>query len=302
MFDLEDAKRVPIRDILASLGYRTENANNFYYSPFAHNERTPSFHVSPQRNIWYDFSTAQGGTNIDLVMKLRRVSFKEAVSYILGIDCRISIQPQNSYNDRAREQTPAIEILSIFNGLYSYPLKNYVKERGVSVKIAEKYCKEIKYRNKGKEYYALGFPNDSGGYSLRSGGARSFKASTRQGVTSITRDGDFSTVKTCDSVLVFEGFFDFLSYLQLNNINKPNQDVVILNSTSNLSKSLEYLKEHKVINCYLDNDKGGEAAFVKIKNECKDCEVINNSHKYANEKDVNEHLTKKHQLSKNIKL
>ena len=48
------------------------------------------------------------------------------------------------------------------------------------------------------------------------------------------------------SVMVFEGFIDFLSYLSLANNIHPVSDTVVLNSVVNLSKAVPYLSQHSV--------------------------------------------------------
>lgn len=50
-------------------------------SPFT-NERTPSFFVVPQKNIYKDFSSGKGGDAIDFLMEAERMTFTEAVTWI----------------------------------------------------------------------------------------------------------------------------------------------------------------------------------------------------------------------------
>ena len=46
--------------------------------PF-HDEKTPSFNVTPARGLWYCFSCAEGGDVIKFVQKIDSLSFVEAV-------------------------------------------------------------------------------------------------------------------------------------------------------------------------------------------------------------------------------
>src|SRR5262249_59749206 len=46
--------------------------------PF-HDEKTPSFNVTPARGLWYCFSCADGGDVIKFVEKVDNLSFPEAV-------------------------------------------------------------------------------------------------------------------------------------------------------------------------------------------------------------------------------
>ena len=50
-------------------------------SPFTE-ERTPSFMVSPAKQIWKDFSSGKGGTVITFLMEHEQYSYPEAIKYI----------------------------------------------------------------------------------------------------------------------------------------------------------------------------------------------------------------------------
>ena len=50
-------------------------------SPFT-DERTPSFMVSPVKQIWKDFSSGKGGNVVAFIMEHERVSYPEAIRYL----------------------------------------------------------------------------------------------------------------------------------------------------------------------------------------------------------------------------
>src|SRR5690606_4038981 len=57
-------------------------------SPFS-NERTPSFMVSPEKQIWHDFSSGKGGNMFSFVMEMEGVDFKGALEILArkaGVD------------------------------------------------------------------------------------------------------------------------------------------------------------------------------------------------------------------------
>lgn len=60
-------------DYLAGMGINPDRKMNgyyMYYSPIRSAERTPSFKVSIVSNLWVDFEINEGGTLIDLILKL----------------------------------------------------------------------------------------------------------------------------------------------------------------------------------------------------------------------------------------
>ena len=76
----DELKQISIRDFLARSGITPVRENPFggmYLSPLR-DERTASFHVSYARNLWYDHGTGEGGSVIDLVMKLQNCTFRKA--------------------------------------------------------------------------------------------------------------------------------------------------------------------------------------------------------------------------------
>jgi len=50
-------------------------------SPFK-TEKTPSFIVSPDKNIWHDFCRGKGGDVISFVMEMEALSFPEALEML----------------------------------------------------------------------------------------------------------------------------------------------------------------------------------------------------------------------------
>lgn len=51
--------------------------------PF-HDERTPSFHVTPSRGMWYCFGCSEGGDVLNFLQKIDHLSFAEAVEKLAG--------------------------------------------------------------------------------------------------------------------------------------------------------------------------------------------------------------------------
>lgn len=92
------------------------------------------------------------------------------------------------------------------------------------------------------------------------------------------------------SVMVFEGFIDFLSYLSLANSIHPVSDTVVLNSVVNLSKAVPYLSQHAVIHAFFDNDETGRKTTSDLLRLCPRSEIIDQSCFYRRYKDVNDYL------------
>lgn len=72
--------RVDIVDVVSRyVNLKRKGSNYSCCCPF-HNEKTPSFIVSPSRNSWHCFGSCQeGGNAIGFIMKYNNMSFPEAV-------------------------------------------------------------------------------------------------------------------------------------------------------------------------------------------------------------------------------
>lgn len=81
MKTIQAIKHLSIRAYLAEQGLHPTKDNpryGLYLSPLRE-EHMPSFKVDYERNLWYDFGLGEGGSIIDLVMRLKRCDFAHAV-------------------------------------------------------------------------------------------------------------------------------------------------------------------------------------------------------------------------------
>jgi DNA primase len=84
---MQDAKeeirsRLNIEDIIGEYISLKRAGRNFRgLSPFT-SERTPSFYVSPDKQIWHDFSSGKGGDVFSFVMLTEGMDFKQALEYL----------------------------------------------------------------------------------------------------------------------------------------------------------------------------------------------------------------------------
>lgn len=81
MKTIQTIKCLPIRAYLAERGLHPTKDNpryGLYLSPLR-KEQTPSFKVDYTQNLWYDFGLGVGGSIVDLVMRLEKCDFTQAV-------------------------------------------------------------------------------------------------------------------------------------------------------------------------------------------------------------------------------
>jgi DNA primase len=85
----EVKNRLSIEDVIGEYVQLKRSGHNFKgLSPFT-NEKTPSFMVSPDKQIWHDFSSGKGGNMFSFVMEMEGVDFKGALELLArraGVD------------------------------------------------------------------------------------------------------------------------------------------------------------------------------------------------------------------------
>lgn len=85
----EVKNRLSIEDVIGEyVSLKRAGRNYKALSPFT-NERTPSFIVSPEKQIWKDFSSGKGGSVFDFVMEVEGIDFKAALEMLAnkaGVD------------------------------------------------------------------------------------------------------------------------------------------------------------------------------------------------------------------------
>ncbi|UZD21197.1 toprim domain-containing protein [Algoriphagus halophytocola] len=206
-------------------------------------QRTGSIAVDHRTNVWYDHSAGRGGDVLEAVQVFENKTFSQSVEQLSDFPTERIVVPKNK-----PKAAPNIKIESVKK--VSHPaLLNYIRSRGLESDDISDFTKEVHWCNKGKSYFAVGFPNESGGWVLRSS---IFKGNILGGGISIQILG------TPERIKIFEGWFDFLSYLKLS--EATDFKAIILNSTANLKLSLilNVLAECEVVDLYLDNDATGE--------------------------------------------
>ena len=232
----------PIEKILEAFQAVKGRCPGMYFSPLR-TEKTPSFHVDYVKNLWYDHGLGTGGTNVQLVQLFNHCTQREAEEFIRSLAATVfpgapAAQPSPT--------KPNIEIVSIKDIQMPF-LIEYITGRGIPISIAKRYCCEIMMTNRsnGRHYFVVGFLNNSEGFAMKS--PYGYKSTTKAGITTIDSHGQRSLQPSSGAVYVFEGFFDFLSLLAIQETEMLDADVVILNSINNLHRAIPYFQHHSRI-------------------------------------------------------
>lgn len=149
---MQDAKeevrsRLDIEDIVGEYVQLKRAGRNLKgLSPFT-NEKTPSFIVSPDKNIWHDFSSNKGGDIFSFIMEVEGLDFRAALEFLArkaGVDITVFNNRGDQTTAKAKKQ--AIELNTLANKYFQHSLANnklayeYVfNKRKISKEIAREF-------------------------------------------------------------------------------------------------------------------------------------------------------------------
>ncbi|MEG1022832.1 MAG: toprim domain-containing protein [Flavobacterium sp.] len=293
-FNCKIANQIDLVNYLETLGHeplKIKNQDYWYLSPLR-NEKTPSFKVNQKLNFWYDHGTGKGGNVVDFGIEYFRCTVSEFLQLLnsksisSGISLSLKNENRQSSNLRIaneKKDNPLDKIVIVdVRILENKVLMAYLDKRSISQEIARQHCKEVDFCLNNRKYTAIGFQNISGGYELRS---EYFKGSSSpKDITFIDNQAK--------SVVVFEGFFDYLSYKMMNQKSVSLQtNSLILNSLSFFTKSLQLMEKHERVDLYLDRDTGG-IKFTREALQRDSTKYIDQSFLYEQKKDLNEWLSR----------
>lgn len=119
-------------------------------SPFS-DERTPSFMVSPVKQIWKDFSTGKGGNVVAFLMEHEHFTYPEAIRYLAKkYNIELEETQQSDAQKEAANERESLYLVSEFANVYFQKILNktdqgksiglsYFKERGFTPDIIKKF-------------------------------------------------------------------------------------------------------------------------------------------------------------------
>ena len=94
----EVKQRLSVEEVIGDYLELKRSGRNFKaLSPFSH-ERTASFMVSPEKQIWHDFSSNKGGDIFSFIMEVEGVDFREALE-ILARKANVDLSQYQKKND-----------------------------------------------------------------------------------------------------------------------------------------------------------------------------------------------------------
>ncbi len=290
------ANQIDLVDYLFSLGHHPQkiHGNDYWYLSPLRQERTASFKVNRKPNCWYDHGTGKGGNLVDFGILYHNASVKEFLEKLQHHQAiPFSFHPPFIHEQKQfLKQAGKIQVISS-EKITNQGLLEYLEQRKIPLAIANQFCSEVCFELYKIKQLAIGFKNEQGGYELRS---QHFKGGSAPKEPVLFRNGG------SNSVAVFEGFFDFLSFQTLQKASPQNlpgltgmqSDFLILNSLSFFENQRQTMEQYRSIHLFLDGDRRGMETMA-LASQWSD-KYKDRSHIYKHCKDLNEWLVKLERL------
>ncbi|MCP4216787.1 MAG: toprim domain-containing protein, partial [bacterium] len=285
---------VDLKDLFMSRGVNLKKSGKNYIGlcPF-HDDVKPSLSVNPLENLWNCFGCDQGGDAIRFVQSFDKIDFESAVKQLEGTHVapsKPSIQKKEKPVPEARMQKLLERVVAIYEKDFGDKARKYLSGRGITdqellAKHRVGYCKggltnilpkkgrELKELEnigilcKGRERFTdcVVFPvfDVDGNISTLYG--RCIEDGPRSHIYLPNRPTGLwnaRIIKTCTEVILVESIIDGLSVETAGYSN-----VVSIQGTNGISKSLDLMKKHGVQKpvLLLDGDEPGMNAVKQLK-------------------------------------
>ena len=148
-----------LEEVIGDFVQLKKSGSNFKgLSPFT-DERTPSFMVSPVKQIWKDFSSGKGGNVIAFLMEHEHFSYPEAIRY-LAKKYNIEIE-ETEQNDQQKAAASARESMYLVSSFALSYFQESLWETTQGKAIGLSYFKERGFTNETIRDFQLGYsPNE----------------------------------------------------------------------------------------------------------------------------------------------
>lgn len=147
--------RLDILDVVGSFVKLKKRGSNYLgLCPF-HNEKTPSFTVSPSKELYKCFGCGKAGNTISFIMEHEKYSYVDALKWLA---VRYGIEIEETFqNDEQRQQMQVAESLYIINAFAQQFFSKALLETEEGQDIGLSYLKERGFREEIIKKFQLGY-------------------------------------------------------------------------------------------------------------------------------------------------
>ena len=248
-----------VEEVIGDFVQLKKSGSNFKgLSPFSE-ERTPSFMVSPVKQIWKDFSTGKGGTSVSFLMEHEHFTYPEAIKYLARkYNIEVEETVQSDSDKEAAGERESMYLVSEYARTY---YQNTLLKTDAGKAIGLSYFKERGFTEETIKEFQLGYSTDAWSgltdTALKKGYKLKYLESTGLSIVKETKQFDrfkgrvmFPIHSMSGRVLGFGGRILAKNEKAAKYLNSPESDIY---HKSKVLYGIYYAKQTiaKEDNCYL---------------------------------------------------
>jgi len=248
-----------VEEVIGDFVQLKKSGSNFKgLSPFSE-ERTPSFMVSPVKQIWKDFSTGKGGTSVSFLMEHEHFTYPEAIKYLARkYNIEVEETVQSDSDKEAAGERESMYLVSEYARTYFH---NTLLKTDAGKAIGLSYFKERGFTDETIKEFQLGYSTDAWSgltdTALKKGYQLKYLESTGLSIVKETKQFDrfkgrvmFPIHSMSGRVLGFGGRILAKNEKAAKYLNSPESDIY---HKSKVLYGIYYAKQTiaKEDNCYL---------------------------------------------------
>jgi len=248
-----------VEEVIGDFVQLKKSGSNFKgLSPFSE-ERTPSFMVSPVKQIWKDFSTGKGGTSVSFLMEHEHFTYPEAIKYLARkYNIEVEETVQSDSDKEAAGERESMYLVSEYARTY---FQNTLLKTEAGKAIGLSYFKERGFTDETIKEFQLGYSTEDWSGLTASALKKGYKLNylERTGLTIVKETKQFDRFKgrvmfpihsMSGRILGFGGRILAKNEKAAKYLNSPESDIY---HKSKVLYGIYYAKQTiaKEDNCYL---------------------------------------------------
>ena len=248
-----------VEEVIGDFVQLKKSGSNFKgLSPFSE-ERTPSFMVSPVKQIWKDFSTGKGGTSVSFLMEHEHFTYPEAIKYLARkYNIEVEETVQSDSDKEAAGERESMYLVSEYARTY---FQNTLLKTEAGKAIGLSYFKERGFTDETIKEFQLGYSTEDWSGLTDSALKKGYKLNylERTGLTIVKETKQFDRFKgrvmfpihsMSGRILGFGGRILAKNEKAAKYLNSPESDIY---HKSKVLYGIYYAKQTiaKEDNCYL---------------------------------------------------
>lgn len=180
---------VKVEDVVGDFVKLTRRGVNYIgLCPF-HNEKTPSFTVSPAKNIYKCFGCGEGGNPVNFIMDLEQLSYPEALKS-LAKKYNIPIE-EDELTDEQAAQLQLSDSLYVVNQFAKDHFQEQLFETDYGKSVGLSYFKQRGFREEIIKKFGLGFANGGANDLMQKGIGKGYEEGVLEKAGLIKNKRDF---------------------------------------------------------------------------------------------------------------